>query len=196
MSNSMGSVTSKQSISHAFYTYAHYNKVDNKIFYIGKGKKNRYKTIYKRSLHWNGIVNKYGFEPKILAFWTTEKEAFEHEKVLIACFKDMGYVLANKTDGGEGTSSDKIKQSALNRPKRKLSEETKKRIGFAHLGQKRSLEARHNMSKAASKKTIINRPPCKEETKEKIRQKLLGRVMSEESRLKMIATKLAKKGAL
>ena len=38
--------------------------------------------------------------------------------------------------------------------------------------------------------------PLSEETKEKIRQKLLGRVMSEESRLKMIATKLAKRGAV
>ena len=91
-------------------------------------------------MHWNGIVNKYGFEPKILAYWATEKEAFEHEKVLIACFKDMGYVLANKTDGGEGTSSDKLKQAALNRPKRKLTEEHKHKITkvlnqFFHLNQ-------------------------------------------------------------
>jgi hypothetical protein len=196
MTNSMGSVASKQSISHAFYTYAHYNKVNNKIFYIGKGKKNRYKTTHKRNLHWNGIVNKYGFEPKILAYWATEKEAFEHEKLLIACFKDMGYVLANKTDGGEGTASEKLRQAALNRPKRTLTENHKQKIGLAHLGKKRSLEAKQNMSKAAHNKKIINRPPCKEETKEKIRQKLLGRVMSEESRLKMIATKLAKRGAL
>ena len=192
----MGDVASNQSISHAFYTYAHYNKTNNKIFYIGKGKKNRYKTTHKRSLHWNAIVNKYGFEPKILAYWNTEKEAFEHEKVLIACFKDMGYGLANKTDGGQGTSSTKLSESAKKRPKRTLSEETKKKIGLAHLGKKRSLQARQKMSEAALKKTVFNRPPCKEETKEKIRQKLLGRVMSEESRLKMIATKLAKRGTL
>jgi hypothetical protein len=196
MLNSMGDVSSNQSISHAFYTYAHYNKTNNKIFNIGKGKKNRYKTTHKRSLHWNGIVNKYGFEPKILAYWNTEQEAFEHEKVLIACFKDMGYVLANKTNGGQGTSSPKVSESAKKRPKKTLSEETKKRIGLAHLGKKRSIQARQNMSKAALKKTVYNRPPCSEETKEKIRQKLIGRVMSEESRLKMIATKLAKRGAL
>ena len=104
MSNSMGNVASNQGISHAFYTYAHYNKADNKIFYIGKGKKNRYKSIHRRSVYWNGVANKYGFEPKILAYWNTEKEAFEHEKVLIACFKDMGYKLVNLTDGGEGSA--------------------------------------------------------------------------------------------
>jgi hypothetical protein len=196
MSNSMGNVASNQSISHAFYTYAHYNKANNKIFYIGKGKKNRFKSTYKRSSYWNGVANKYGFEPKILAYWNTEKEAFEHEKVLIACFKDMGYKLTNLTDGGEGTASPKVSESAKKRPKRTLSEETKNKIGLAHLGQKRSLQACQNMSKAASKRTVFNRPPCKEETKEKIKQKLLGRVMSEESRLKMIATKLAKRGAL
>lgn len=179
-----------------FFTYAHY-KPEGGLFYIGKGKRRRAYAMDSRNSHWQNIVNKHG-KPhvELLAHWDTEQEAFEHEKVLIACFKDMGYVLANKTDGGEGTSSDKLKQAALNRPKRKLTEEHKHKIGLAQLGRKRNLEAKQNMSKAALKKTTFNRPPCKEETKEKIRQKLLGRVMSEESRLKMIATKLAKRGAL
>ena len=45
MLNSMGDVA-KQSISHAFYTYAHINPTTNKIFYIGKMRQaalNRYK---------------------------------------------------------------------------------------------------------------------------------------------------------
>ena len=192
----MGNVASNQGISHAFYTYAHYNKTDNKIFYIGKGKKNRYKSIHRRSVYWNGVANKYGFEPKILAYWNTEKEAFEHEKVLIACFKDMGYKLANLTDGGEGTASPKVSESAKKRPKRTLSEETKNKIRLSLLGQKRTEQGRENIRQGALNRKAFNRPPCKEETKEKIRQKLLGRVMSEESRLKMIATKLAKRGVV
>ena len=167
----MGDVNTKQSISHAFYTYAHKNATTNKIFYIGKGSKNRYKTTYKRSAHWNHIVNKYGFSAEILANWDTEKEAFDHEKLLISCFKDMNYVLANKTEGGEGPSGhihteehkklisqklkgkivsqetkEKLKISALKRPKRILSEETKNKIGLTNTGMKRSLEGRKNMS--------------------------------------------------
>jgi hypothetical protein len=189
MSSSMGDVNTKQSISHAFYTYAHINKVTNKIFYIGKGSKNRYKSIYRRSKHWNSIVEKYGFTAEILANWNTEKEAFEHEKVLIACFKDLGYVLANKTDGGEGTASDKIRQSALKRPKRVLSEETKKKIGLAQLGKKRSQEAKNNMKIAAVNRSKPQRPPCKESTKELLSNKLKGRIVTKEWREKISITK-------
>ena len=39
-----------------------------------------------------------------MANWENESEAFEHEKFLIWCFKDMGIKLANLTDGGEGAS--------------------------------------------------------------------------------------------
>jgi hypothetical protein len=189
MSASMGDVNTKQSISHAFYTYAHINKVTNKIFYIGKGSKNRYKSIHRRSKHWNSIVEKYGFTAEILANWNTEKEAFEHEKVLIACFKDLGYVLANKTDGGEGTASDKIRQSALKRPKRVLSEETKKKIGLAQLGKKRSQEAKNNMKIAAVNRSKPQRLPCKESTKELLSNKLKGRIVTKEWREKISITK-------
>jgi len=171
MSYSMGDVDTKQSISHAFYTYAHINATTNKIFYIGKGKKYRYSDSSKRSDHWKNVVNKYGFNAEILAYWETEQAAFDHEKLLISCFKDMGYKLVNKTEGGEGPSGhihteehkklisqklkgkivsqetkEKLKISALKRPKRILSEETKNKIGLTNTGMKRSLEGRKNMS--------------------------------------------------
>ena len=58
-----------------------------------------------RNPYWHNIVNKYGRPTvKLLARWDTEQEALDHEKLLILCFKDMGYKLANITDGGEGTS--------------------------------------------------------------------------------------------
>jgi len=142
----MRDVNTTQSISHAFYTYAHINKDTNKIFYIGKGSKNRYKSINKRNVHWNYIVNKHGFNAEILAYWNTEKEAFDHEKLLISCFKKMNYVLANKTDGGEGTTSYKVKLAALNRPKRNLSEETKKKISLSLIGRKVNEETRVKIS--------------------------------------------------
>jgi hypothetical protein len=197
MSYSMGDVASKSSISHAFYTYAHINKDTNKIFYIGKGFENRYKSTDRRNSYWHNIVSKHDFNAEILAYWDTEKEALDHEMLLISCFKDMGYKLANMTDGGEGTSGYKHSlETKIKMSKKTLSEQTRKKIGLAHFGMKRSAEAKKNMSNA--QKSILNRqrPPCSEETKQKISQKLKGRVMSEESRLKMIATKLAKRGKL
>jgi hypothetical protein len=179
MLNSMGDVAIKQSISHAFYTYVHINSTTNKIFYVGKGTKSRYLATARRNPHWQNIVNKHGFKAEILAYWKTSEEALSHEKTLISCFNDMKYVLANKTSGGEDCQ---------------LSEETRKKIGIAQVGKKRSLESCKKMSEAALKRKPITGWKHSEETKQKIKQKLIGRIMSEESRLKMIATKLAKRG--
>jgi hypothetical protein len=87
-----------------FCTYAHY-KPDGGLFYIGKGKIRRSRQMDCRNSHWTNIVNKYG-KPKVevLANWETEQEALDHERFLIFCFRDMGFVLANKTSGGEGLS--------------------------------------------------------------------------------------------
>ena len=87
-----------------FFTYAHY-KPEGGLFYIGKGKRRRAYAMDGRNSHWQNIVNKYGRpHVELLARWDTETEAFDHEKLLISCFRDMGFVLANKSDGGEGTS--------------------------------------------------------------------------------------------
>lgn len=87
-----------------FYTYAHY-KPDGGLFYIGKGKRRRAYAMDGRNSHWHNIVNKYG-KPNIelLAKWDTEQEALDHERLLISCFRDIGFLLANKSDGGEGSS--------------------------------------------------------------------------------------------
>jgi hypothetical protein len=84
-----------------FYTYAHTRNDTNKIFYIGKGVNNRAWVTHGRNKHWNHIVKKHGHTVKILAEWKTEKEALDHEILLISCFKDLGYLLVNMTDGGD-----------------------------------------------------------------------------------------------
>ena len=86
-----------------FYTYCHYRLDTNKIFYIGKGKDNR-AWVNKRNKHWHGIADRHGWRCEILAYWSSEAEALEHEIMLIACFIDLGYKLANKTAGGQGTA--------------------------------------------------------------------------------------------
>ena len=84
------------------YTYAHTRNDTGKIFYIGKGIKYRCNESRSRNQYWKNIVEKHGYKIEILAYWKTAEEAYDHEKLLISCFKDMGYELANLTDGGEG----------------------------------------------------------------------------------------------
>ena len=94
-----------------FYTYAHMKADSGEIFYIGKGSGNRWKMGWSksghRSLHWSEVAEKHGFKPEILARWTTEQEACDHEKVLIQAFRDMGVSLVNKLLGGGGRSGSK-----------------------------------------------------------------------------------------
>lgn len=85
-----------------FYTYFHTRNDTQKPFYVGKGSGNRAYDS-DRSTHWRSIVAKHGHTVHIAAEWPTEYEAFEHEKFLILCFKDMGLTLCNRTFGGEGT---------------------------------------------------------------------------------------------
>ena len=119
------------------------------------------------------IVNKYGFKSEILAYWNSEQAALDHEKLLISCFKDMGYKLANKADGGEVNSGwkhsesykefmknvnkgkvvsaktkEKLRIAALNRPKRIISEAHKEKNRIALTGRKYSAESLKKMSDA------------------------------------------------
>lgn len=127
-------------MSGQFYTYAHY-KPTGGIFYIGKGQEDRANDLTQRNIYWQRIVEKHG-KPhvEILAYWDTEQEALDHEKLLIACFKDLKHVLANLTDGGEGVSglvhSDFTKQKMRNSHLGKqFSEKHKQNIGIAKTGK-------------------------------------------------------------
>lgn len=95
-----------------FYTYFHTRNDTNAVFYIGKGRGNRAHTV-KRNKHWHRIVAKCGHTVHIASKWSCEEDAFEHEKLLIQCFKDMGVPLCNMTDGGEGISGHRHSAESL-----------------------------------------------------------------------------------
>jgi len=142
--------------------YAHY-KPDGSIFYIGKGTERRVYSRHSRSAYWKNVVSKYGYEPKILARFNCEKEAFEHEKFLISCLKDLGHPLVNLTNGGEGTSGLKWKKESREklsntRKGTKFSLETIKKIQQSKLGSKHSSETIKKMKEARKSGTHNSKP--------------------------------------
>jgi hypothetical protein len=103
-----------------FYTYA-YLRPDGTPYYVGKGSG-------ERAFHRKGHRMKVPPKDRILFLkrGLTEKEAFKHEKYMIAVMgrKDLGTgILRNLTDGGEGTSGavksketkDKIRKGQLSK---------------------------------------------------------------------------------
>lgn len=89
-----------------YCTYIHIKKDTNEVFYVGKGmvSRSRAQSRCSRSKHWHNVVSKHGLHVEVISHWRTEEEAFEHERFLISCFRDMGAPLVNLTDGGDGTS--------------------------------------------------------------------------------------------
>jgi hypothetical protein len=108
-----------------YYTYLH-STSDGSVFYVGKGREERAYTKHDRSVAWKEHVKKsQGYAVSILADWPKEEEAFEHEKFLISCFKDMGHNLLNLTSGGKGPN-DYCQTKELREHKRQLM------TGFAY----------------------------------------------------------------
>lgn len=149
-----------------YYTYLHRRASDNLPFYVGKGQGTRAWSAKNRNQYWQRTRAKHGVYVEVLAHWPTEAEAFEHEKFLIWCFKDMGYELVNMTDGGEGKSGCKH------------SPETRQKIASSNVGRKPTPE----QIAAASKRMLGNKQFAgrkhSNETKQKIsagnRGKLAG----------------------
>jgi hypothetical protein len=137
-----------------YYTYGHYKADSKELFYIGKGKGNRAHERDSRSDFWRNIVNKHDYTIEIFADWPTEEEAFEHEKFLIECFRDLT-VLCNLTDGGEGCSgyiwTDEQKSKLkLRKPARLgavLSEDVRKKIGLSQIGIPKGSQTKEHSQK-------------------------------------------------
>ena len=154
-----------------FYTYAHYTST-GRLFYIGKGSGSRAQAKDSRNKYWYNVVKKYGNPViQILANWETEEESFKHEIVLINCFRDMGYKLANLTNGGEGSSG--YKHTEEQREKNRQA-----KLGSIpwNKGMPITEETRKRLSKALTGKIAWNKGiPLREETKQKLREKSTGK---------------------
>lgn len=88
-----------------YYIYLHCRKSDNKVFYVGKGRKYRAGSRSGRNSRWVNTYKKHGLIVELVFENLTEDEAFELE---IDTIKEMRYhfesTMCNMTDGGEGVS--------------------------------------------------------------------------------------------
>ena len=68
-----------------YYVYMYYFKSTGKVFYIGKGKNDRYKSMVHRNKLFLNILNKYSYDVGVKFYKTglTENESLELEKQLI-----------------------------------------------------------------------------------------------------------------
>lgn len=132
-----------------YYLYQHRKLSDNSIFYIGISRHNK-QFKYKRARAtdarnnlWKKIFNKHGFKHEILIESDDLTFIKNKEIELIALYGkicDKTGILANLTDGGEGTFGyhhtfeNKLK-SSLRMKERKVTEETRFKMSQAQLGK-------------------------------------------------------------
>jgi len=132
-----------------FYTYVHRRADTGEVFYVGKGKRDRAYVKRHRNNLWHRIVDKCGLVVEIVRYFDVEADAFQHERELIAHYRQSSALLANFTDGGDGASGAKRSEET----RRKMSEagkgkhnwtpsaEIRLKMSLSHMGKKQSPEA-------------------------------------------------------
>lgn len=170
-----------------FYVYA-YLREDGSPYYIGKGKGYR---AWDKNHNINLPNNKNRIV--IMEDCLTEIGAFALERRYIRWYgrKDQGGTLHNRTDGGDGTSG--YKQSEDH--KRKISEALKNKIVSSETKERMSQSKRGRKLTIEHIEKLRSRPKMKhtDESKEKLRQLHLGKVVSDETKEKLRQSRLGRK---
>lgn len=180
-----------------FYTYFHTRNDTGAVFYVGKGKGRRAHDT-TRNKYWRSIYEKCGRTVHFAMTGLSEADAFEHEKFLISCFKDMGVNLANFTNGGEGVSglvfSDAHRAAiSLRNTGRKHSKESLLKMSAAQKGRTFSEETKLQMSESAKNRkstsnklfTTEHNPMNSAESRAKNSKSQIGKKLSDEHRAKI-----------
>jgi hypothetical protein len=84
-----------------FYVYLHLRKDTNQPFYVGKGCGKRAFAKQGRNKYWKAIVNKHGYDVKIIQGNLTETQALNAEKFAISILSNHSK-LTNSCFGGGG----------------------------------------------------------------------------------------------
>ena len=167
-----------------YYTYLHRRRDTNAVFYIGKGSGQRAWSNTGRNQWWQRICLKHGFDTEVLAHWPTESEAFDHERLLISCFQDLGCELVNQTSGGDGVKDldpairqrigqiNSIRLRGRKRDPQSVAKGIAARQGYSPSDETRMKQRASNLrpeSRAANAASKIGVPKS-EETKQKMRK--------------------------
>ena len=168
------------------FAYIHC-KPDGTPFYVGKGTLKRSKNFkVGRNSHYTNVLNKHKPENILVGKLecSSEQSAFDLEKGLIKCLRNMGVELTNMTDGGEGLSG----YVHTNDAKSKIGSSSKAR-GVSELCKLKSIESRKgkplsnawckNLSIARRKRVITD------ETKDRLSEACKGRIVSKQTRIKI-----------
>lgn len=151
--------------------YFHYRKDTNEVFYVGMAS-NLNRPYEKRGHNrlWNRIVNKHGYEVKIIKDNITKDQAFTTEMFWIKTFgrvNNQTGQLCNMTDGGDGFTSEDTTGEKNGFYGKRHTEETKEKIRNAA-----KLQAINNPPSAAARKKMATNTwkgrQHSEETKKKI----------------------------
>lgn len=160
-----------------FYVYKWFRKSNNEVFYIGKGKNQRYKNTTHRNDYFKNIIHKYPDDVDVAFVQTnlSEEAAFALEKKLIAEYKAKGQCYANFHEGGCGGNT-----GHYDNPERskKISEFAKKRIGILNpmYGKTHTPEVRERLRQANLGKHLT------EEHKQKLIKANTGRIKTPHER--------------
>ncbi|WP_379354881.1 MULTISPECIES: NUMOD3 domain-containing DNA-binding protein [unclassified Paenibacillus] len=190
------------------------NMINQKI-YVGSSKNigyrfSRHKKELKLGIHHNRYLqrawNNYGkesFKLQIIEIVEAQDKLIEREQhwldKLSSYNQLVGYNLASKAGSRLGvrwTNEQKLKLSAK-RKGRKHSEETKMKIGKAHMGKKMKYseeELRRRMESLSKTKWFLGKTHT-EETKQKLRKKQQGKRHSEETKVMMSISRTGKKAS-
>lgn len=182
-----------------FYTYV-WRDAHGSPFYVGKGKGKRAQDIRARSKEFKEVYALGGCVVEIVDWFIHEAQAHAHEVELIAIYgrREMGGLLVNRTDGGEGTSGwvpsaetraklsransgwvhtpDAIAKMRAANVGRKHSAETRAKIAASHIGLTHSERSRAKMSESK-----IGKKPS-DETRAKLSAARRGKPKSAEHR--------------
>ena len=162
-----------------YYVYAWYYKDTGKVFYVGKGKNNRYIETGNRNQYFKNIISKNEVCVKKLFENLSESEAFDLEIKTIKQYKQLGECKANFHEGGRGGNT-----GNYNNPERsrRLSEFAKTRVGDKNpnWGHRWTLEQRKHLSELNKGKSFMS-----EETRKRMSEIRIGRKLSEETKKKL-----------
>ncbi|MBD9542936.1 hypothetical protein IB276_26170 [Ensifer sp. ENS04] len=141
-----------------FYVYL-WRQANGQPFYVGKGKGKRAYDVYDRSDEFKTVHANGGCAVEIVDWFIHESQALAYEVELIELYgrRDLGGVLVNKTDGGDGCvghikSAETIEKWRAKNVGRKRSADVGRRISEAKMGHSVSDETRAKLSEALKKR--------------------------------------------